>query len=275
MLLDVMMDDMVQLLWTGGFDSTYRLLELTLVQHRHVQPIYILNQERRSAEHEIRSMTAVRERINGRGHGGLLAPTVVLLKDDFAVSDWITETHVATEERGIRIGSQYRWLSAIAETLDWEGVELCFERYPTPSALRREIFVDPESPPSGIALRDTDIAELFRRFSFPVMHLYKSEMAERAEQHGFDEILTSSWFCHDPFGGKPCGRCRPCELADRDRGMIFASAGLVAARHAARRLWRRSKGKMRQLLAVTMKRTIRSEADGVSPPSEAGGMRPR
>jgi 7-cyano-7-deazaguanine synthase len=137
------MSDSVELLWTGGFDSTYRLLELALVERRHVRPIYVIDRGRRSMPYELQAMSQVRERINRRGHGGLLAPAAVLLKDDFTVPDWITSTLMAVRQRGIKLGAQYAWLPAIAEALDWEGVEMCFERYPTPTALRREIFGSP------------------------------------------------------------------------------------------------------------------------------------
>ena len=37
----VKVDSPRRLLWTGGWDSTYRLLDLLLVQKQHVQPYYV------------------------------------------------------------------------------------------------------------------------------------------------------------------------------------------------------------------------------------------
>ena len=62
-------DDPVQLLWTGGWDSTFRLLTLLVLEQRRVQPYYVLDDERRrrsvSAERE--AMRRIREAL-GRSH---------------------------------------------------------------------------------------------------------------------------------------------------------------------------------------------------------------
>jgi hypothetical protein len=37
-----------KLLWTSGFDSTYRLIEIILVENKKAQPIYIIDEQRTS-----------------------------------------------------------------------------------------------------------------------------------------------------------------------------------------------------------------------------------
>ena len=56
-------DSAVPLLWTGGWDSTYRLLYLLLVDGTAVQPIYLVEYQRKSALHEVASMARIRERL--------------------------------------------------------------------------------------------------------------------------------------------------------------------------------------------------------------------
>jgi hypothetical protein len=50
----------VNLLWTGGWDSTFRLLQLVLLYERKVQPYYIIDADRLSTLAEIRAMRGIK-----------------------------------------------------------------------------------------------------------------------------------------------------------------------------------------------------------------------
>lgn len=219
----------VQLLWTGGWDSTFRLLQALLVEGRPVQPVYLVNPARRSTLHELRAMEAVRDGVRARlAEPDLLRPTAVHVRDQFPPGPHLRALHEQVAAVN-RLGTQYLWLAAAAEALGWQDVELSIERYPDAPGLT----------PFLLGSRDGDLpgAELFRAFRFPVLHLTKDEMRERARAHGFLELLLLRWFCHDPFGRWPCGRCRPCSLAVWD-GVRPAPRPLVEARRLARRLVR-------------------------------------
>lgn len=219
----------VQLLWTGGWDSTFRLLQALLVERRPVQPIYLVNPARSSVLHELRAMEAVRDGVRARlAEPGLLRPTTVHVRDQFPPGPHLRALHEQVAAV-TRIGTQYVWLAAAAEALGWHDVELSVERYPDAPGLT----------PFLRGARDGDLpgAALFRAFSFPVLHLTKAEMRETARAHGFLDLLLLRWFCHDPLGRRPCGRCRPCRLAVWD-GVRPAPAPLVQARRVARRLVR-------------------------------------
>ena len=47
------MKNVINLLWTGGWDSTFRFLQLILIEKRTVQPIYIMDLDRTSHVQEI------------------------------------------------------------------------------------------------------------------------------------------------------------------------------------------------------------------------------
>jgi hypothetical protein len=51
------------LLWTGGWDSTFRLLWLVLVEQRPVQPVYLIDACRGSTGMELRAMAAIRREV--------------------------------------------------------------------------------------------------------------------------------------------------------------------------------------------------------------------
>ena len=46
----------VNLLWTGGWDSTFRLLSLVLIKRKPVQPFYVIDVGRVSTIREIKTM---------------------------------------------------------------------------------------------------------------------------------------------------------------------------------------------------------------------------
>ena len=53
----------INVLWTGGWDSTYRVLELLFIEKKAVRPHYIVNPNRNSLVNEIRAMNRIRRRV--------------------------------------------------------------------------------------------------------------------------------------------------------------------------------------------------------------------
>ena len=51
----------INLLWTGGWDSTYRLLEILLIEKKVVQTYYLIDQTRLSHELEMKRMDEIRK----------------------------------------------------------------------------------------------------------------------------------------------------------------------------------------------------------------------
>lgn len=50
-----------RILWTGGWDSTFRVLDLVLNKKKNIQPYYILDERRASTEIEIATMEKIKE----------------------------------------------------------------------------------------------------------------------------------------------------------------------------------------------------------------------
>ncbi len=214
----------IQLLWTGGWDSSFRLMQLLLVERRQVRPIYVIDTGRPSTLFELRAMEAIRAGLLARlPDPSLLAPTQFLMASDYppsphdrAIGDRM--------RRATKMGTQYVWLSGPGEALRWSNVELCIERYESGlSDWQRMIFDEP-----GM-LNGSPEARLFRFWSFPVIRLTKDQMRQIAHSQGFLDLLVMRWFCFRPLNGKPCGSCRPCKLAHRE-GVEFANPFLVKTR---------------------------------------------
>jgi hypothetical protein len=222
-----------QVLWTGGWDSSFRVMQLLLLEKRPVQPIYVFDSGRRSSQRELQTIGRMREQLRPRMEDpGLLAPLRMFLDSDYPPSPAQREIHRSIRAR-TPIGSQYLMLAAVAEAQGWRGVEICMERVPGgPSWWNQMIFDRP-----GV-LNDSREAELFRYWSFPLIDVSKTDMRDVAQQHGFLDLLLQRWFCFDPLNGKPCGRCHPCRHVHLE-GVDFASPQLARARSLARRATRK------------------------------------
>lgn len=201
----------VNLLWTSGWDSTFRLLELVVVARRPVQPYYVYDRARGSSDIELRTQRTIRDAITAAypESAALIAETRVIDGSDIPADDSITGAfgHLV---RKSYIGFQYDYLSRLAHAEDIEALELSVHK---DDKIFRHLDGNIEQEESG-TYRISDGAsadvDFLRRFRFPILDLTKKDMERQATQAGFAEILELTWFCHYPVRSKPCGRCNPC-----------------------------------------------------------------
>jgi 7-cyano-7-deazaguanine synthase len=222
----------VQLLWTGGWDSTFRLLQLALVEGRPVQPHYVIDLDRLSTPYELRAMDAIRERALQRAaQPDLIAPTQIVVRSQFPVPQELARMWQSLDGR-MHIGPQYLWLAAVAAGMGWFGVELGMERQvPTHTPLSSLMAATARGEAD-----DPDSA-LFRYWRFPLIEWSKDDMAAFAREHGFLDLMALIWSCHAPIAGRPCGRCRPCRLS-RSTSYRPISPAISAPVNAYRKLRR-------------------------------------
>jgi hypothetical protein len=210
--------DTINILWTGGWDSTYRVLELLVIENHAVRPYYIVDPGRRSIANEIIAMTRIRHRIQTTfpTQAARFLPVEMVhleaIQPDEEITGWVRQLASKTH-----VGSQYDWLARFAKYNATE-LEVCIVKFtPVHTGLFGDYIVPLlrgkghscriEGPLSEPAL------ELFTYFRFPTIHLTKGDIRVISEEQGFMDIMKLTWFCHDPQKGLPCGRCRPCELA--------------------------------------------------------------
>ncbi|GAA5074028.1 hypothetical protein [Lysobacter panacisoli] len=207
----------VKLLWTGGWDSTFRLLQLLLRHRVPVIPYYLEDPTRASTTTELATMAriAAHLRENYPHTCELLLPLRVS-----AVTDVVPDASLTDALREIRrrsyIGSQYEWLPAFCEQHGITGMELGVHIDDKVQALMRPFARDFEHPAGFRSVRadprhaETAEYRLFRYFSFPLFHIDKVGIGEESDRAGWSEIMEMTWFCHTPVRGQPCGVCAPC-----------------------------------------------------------------
>ncbi len=226
----------VNLLWTGGWDSTFRLLDLVVRQGRRVTPHYIVNPDRPGTLHELHAMRSIRTRVrqNFPDCAGLIEPTLVTLLDSIAEDAELTQKFERLKSRAY-LGSQYDWLARHIRQQGIRELELCIHADDRAEVFMRgqvEHVVEAEGGDYWRIRREAEADDigLFANFRFPILNLTKTEMRRRAHATGLDGLMSLTWFCHTPIDGRPCGVCNPCRYTI-DEGLADRLPGRALLRH--------------------------------------------
>jgi len=215
-------DRPVAVLWTGGWDSTFRICQL-LDGGAEVLPVYLASalDMRKNQMSEIVTMQALRPLLRKRFPRSKVLPTMhVGRPGDHSISHGIPGDHLVTaaaKQIGYggtgkeRMGRQYEAFCRFAK--HFGEMELCIEVGGRAEKLLRSDVVD---TPQGIRLKPyselTDKAlEIFRPFVFPLIRSTKAHMLAVSEEREYLPILKRTWSCWFPQkNGSPCGRCEMC-----------------------------------------------------------------
>lgn len=217
-------DKVVNLLWTSGWDSTFRLLELLILKKKIVQTYYLIDHNRLSLRQEIMAMKKIKDALFAKypETKPLFLPTkfyaVVDLQPNIEISR--TFKHLASIAR---LGNQYEWISLFAEQYGFNDLEMSvFANLKSKEGLSFFLIDNTEriimnGEHTYIVKKNTALYSLFKYYQFPIIGLSKVEIGEIAKNNGFYDILLNSWFCLYPTKhGQPCGKCKPCEIAIND-----------------------------------------------------------
>ena len=214
--------DPIKILWTGGWDSTFRLLQAVLMEHKCIQPYYLREHERRSSDIEISTMDLIKEELFSRypNTNGCILPTIIFNVEDIKPCEEISESYRAIASR-IHLGSQFDWLARFCRHHNIEHMELCIESGGT-NRINRELMArfKTDAPELDEKYSDSDIYTTFQYYRFPLIETTKLEMADIARKNGFSDLMNMTWFCHAPINDLPCGKCNPCVAVMRD-GLVW------------------------------------------------------
>ncbi|MHC1725287.1 MAG: 7-cyano-7-deazaguanine synthase [Syntrophobacteraceae bacterium] len=213
----------VRLLWSGGFDSTYRLLQLILLQKRLVQPFYLIDSERASTAFELRARDKIRSLL--RDHSPecerLLLPTSFYSIADLRANTILTNCFEEVRSQ-LGMGNQHLFLALLADQLGGVSyLEICNHHNDPAVTVIEQFWVVAQNSDGSTYYRIPEncsnkaVFELFKYFHFPLGNLNKKELLECAKQYGLLDLLQHTWFCHRPLrvtriGAIPCGTCNAC-----------------------------------------------------------------
>ena len=236
----------VNLLWTGGWDSTFRLLQLAIVERRRVQPYYIKSPKRRSTPYELAAMDNILAAIEARYGSevrGLIAPINFHDQADIPELTHVRDAFARLLAAG-HIGAQYEWLAEFTAMMGITDFELSSHRFENKedrirARLNKDLEWDGDAYRLSDSLSDEDLF-IFSNYRFPLNDMSKSDMKNYAQEHGLGDILMLTHFCHRPDKkGRPCGVCVPCGNA-----LVEGFAHRVPLRGRLRRLSRKLRGRL-------------------------------
>ncbi len=225
------------LLWTGGWDSTFRLLQRVLVEKQPVQPVYLINPDRQSLRQELKSIALISEKLSAEYPETKTRLLELKIIGAFCLEP-LKKYQQAFKNILIKqyLGTQYAWLATYCEHMSWQNVELAIHRDDNAQSgahqLLRRFVTDPDG--NGIYQLNpdyqyTDEYTLFQRFRFPLFNLNKIQMQSIAEAAGFNALMQLTWFCHTPMrGSQACGLCNPCRYTiEEGMGHRISRLGLL------------------------------------------------
>ena len=220
---DAPLEENSNLLWTGGWDSTFQLLQLLLIHRRRVTPFYLIDAERPSTGVEIRTMQRIKNHLAKEypHTKELLQPTRYFAVADISPDCKITEAYLSCFN-GKHLGTQYEWLARFCKENGITDMQLCVQADRRPDkadcfdndldrilsegtdGVQMVLRIDPK-------FKETSEYLVFRYFSFPVFRLTKIQMFSIGKKEGWEATMNMTWFCHSPTKNtKPCGKCTPC-----------------------------------------------------------------
>ncbi|MBP6180656.1 hypothetical protein [Flavobacterium sp.] len=202
------------LLWTSGWDSTFRLLQIILIEKKTVQPIYIIDKDRRSLKNELEAIEKIRKKIKEEHSEAylLILPTWFVEKETINVNKEITESSLYINSLK-RMGSQYLWLAQFCHNHDLNNVEISIDKdldIHSFTHFLTENYIVTDYPNSKNKELYLKIDSIFKYFSFPIFSISKLEMLVTINKNNWKNIMFLTWFCHKPKSNKPCGKCVPC-----------------------------------------------------------------
>lgn len=205
----------INVFWTGGWDSTYRVVELSR-QNVAIEPIYILDDNRPSNKFELEAIRKITYLLRNRPE------TIADIKDlkiikvkEIPEDKKITEAaKVLAKEHGL--GVQHDWTARVAKM--FPGIEMCIEKAlptagytPIRDTLNKYATLTWLGHGYGLSRASNENVRLiFKDIVLPIFETTEEEMLANIREIGYEDVMKNIWFCHTPIHGKPCGMCSPC-----------------------------------------------------------------
>lgn len=212
----------VVILWSGGWDGTFRMLQLAEM-NVVIQPVYIIDKARLSAEYEIIAMKKILEKL--RLNATARIEDIIFYDKDTVLSECADEK-ISKSFRKLReqfgIGTQYEWFALLTAKLGIRMEAAVVHQYHGKvenaiDALGRYIEYEDDPIPGRIHVlgneAEDDIENIFGNIILPSIRLTKKDEENIARENEWMDTMLLSWFCHSPINGEPCGLCGPCDDA--------------------------------------------------------------
>lgn len=226
--------------WTGGYDSTFLLIQALVIEGYPVQPIYIKCENldnkfsidgRKNQKKELETMNRLRERIliDYPHLKPMFLPTMYVysIKKDNTITNKFRRLHsqfgffsrdINQYERMARFSIHYEkpievGLEKCSTGLDEATTGIRINegsKYCQIDSLNSLINLN-NHPDNNYPKKDYTNLDIFRNFRFPIVHLTKENIKRLAARQKVLYLLQMTWTCWYPTeDGKPCNTCPQC-----------------------------------------------------------------
>lgn len=235
---------MINIFWTGGLDSTFRIVELCQCQCT-IQPYYIVINVKKSVNYELKAIDRISNllRKDKRTKAELLDPIIVdekeIPRDTNTFDSWL---------RLMRGASWQYYVLAKYVNLYHIEMEMGFQFSPNGSVAKviNEKYLIPYPDPNYDVLMidkskaSEDTLTVFGGFCFP-KSLYRKNKREEIDilnKEGYEKVVRYVWFCFHPTWGYPCGHCFPCCSFEKE-GVKLPRIGKIV--YAIKKMFKKKK----------------------------------
>lgn len=237
--------------WTGGWDSTFIMLQLS-DKPVVVQPYY-LKDNRKSEKKELETIETLKTVIlNLETTRFTIRPLITKNVSDIEKDESITKAYkdfslkYKKNNKQKSFGSQYEWLARFSKNI--ENLEMgVVKGSQIPDIIK--MFGDIEQFNDGVrkenfrvnkAVSSELVNKVFGYYNFPLYNLSKLDMKKIAEDLGYIDIMNQTWFCHKPINNEPCGKCNPC-MQTINFGLNYRFSKQALKRYKRRKLKKKIK----------------------------------
>lgn len=219
-------NEIVNLLWTGGWDSTYRLVELSRT-NQVIQPIYVYGNGRKSEHYEIKAMEKILGMLKTKNETiAEILPIEYVHIDSIKFNEEISQAFYNIKNE-IHLGMQYEWLPCLA--LEYPNLEIGIEKAPPQQSGainaitnygKMDYIEELDTHQLNIEKSTNDLSLLFKNLRFPIIDKDGNDMINNIKNWGYEDVMENVWMCFTPIFGEPCGTCNPCK-SKMETGMEF------------------------------------------------------
>ena len=229
----------VRIFWTGGFDSTFRVSQLSKFDIE-IEPHYMCDQ-RATKKYELNAIREIRECLESlEDTKAKFLPLIYHPIGDLKVNKEVTGAFNSVFEKHY-MGRQYEYLGKVSKM--YPGIETgvhvhdkftyiledegCLKK--VSDDIIGDYYVVDES------LASKDLAILSKDFHFPLVKYTKKQMKKEFIDNNLEEVMNKTWFCFSPIDGKPCGKCNACK-GTIEEGLYGRFEKKALARYVLRKL---------------------------------------
>jgi 7-cyano-7-deazaguanine synthase in queuosine biosynthesis len=223
-------ENTINIFWTGGLDSTFRLIQCLTTTTCMIQPHYIVRHED-STGIEIDTMIQIRRNIVRKFPEvrSRFLPTIYF-NEDLIQKDNVIDAQIDELRKIGHVKEQYQIMSYYCKAQRLDKIEVALEGTGNKDYDEEKYFYRNSEP--------------FRSFSYPTIELTKKEMFDQAKMNNWDEILLMTSFCRRPIKKiMPCGICGPCvDAVAQGVGFRLNKKAYIKAQleNPFRKYWRRN-----------------------------------